>query len=101
MLDAVEVVADEVKCLGDPRVTVPIVLSLSLDLGEVLQSLDHLIVLQEFYLFEAQQDLIGGQSVPVDFLRVIQEDLLSFRWIPLVSDAHGDGEREGELSPWF
>lgn len=36
MLDAIEVVADKVKCLGDPRVGVPIMFLLSLHLRKVL-----------------------------------------------------------------
>lgn len=35
------------------------------------------------------------------FFRIIQKDLLSLRWVPLVPHPHGDREGEGKLSARF
>jgi hypothetical protein len=97
VLDAVEVVADVVKSLRHPRVCVPVMRLLPLNLREVSQAFDHLVVLQELDPLEAEQDLIGSESIPVDLGGVIQEDLFALGGVPLMAHPHGDGDGEGDL----
>lgn len=101
MLDTVEVVADVVECLRHPGMCVPVMGLLSLDLRKKTQAFDHLVILQELEPLEAQQDLIRGESIPMDFGGVIQEDIFAFGRVPLVAHPHRDGDGEGDLRARF
>ena len=75
---------------------VPVVLLLALDLRQRLQPFDHLVVLEVLQLLEAQQHLVGRESIPMYLLGVVEELPLSLLGVPLVAHPDGDGDGEGE-----
>lgn len=83
------------QSLTDPRMGVPVFRLLALDLRKETQPLHHFVVLEVLDVLEAQQDLVGGQSVPVDAGRVVDEEVLVVFRVEAMSDQEGDGDGEG------